>query len=32
MVPHPPPDGMIGDSANNMIIEYTSQDVFGDFN
>jgi hypothetical protein len=28
----PPPDGMINDSTNNMINEYTSDDLFGDFN
>jgi hypothetical protein len=28
----PPPDGTINDSTNNMIIEYTSDDLFGDNN
>jgi len=28
----PPPDGMTNDSSNNMIIEYTFDDPFGDFN
>jgi len=29
---HPPPDGMENDSNNNMVIEYTSDDLFGDYN
>ena len=32
MVSPPSPDGMTNDSSNNMIIEYTSDDLFGDFN
>ncbi|XP_021314598.1 uncharacterized protein LOC8055081 [Sorghum bicolor] len=27
-----PPDGMANDSTNNMIIEYNSDDLFGDYN